>query len=123
MSQEKILIIDDDDQIRTLLAERLKFHQYRVSTAEDGEDGLERFRKEGADLVLLDLMMPKLDGFQVLEALKADDQLQAIPVIVVTARALTPHERKRLSDQVQILWEKGSFLSDELLEDIDATLG
>jgi DNA-binding NtrC family response regulator len=73
MSQEKILIVDDDPQIRTLLAERLKFHQYRVSTAEDGEEGLEKFRKEGADLVLLDLMMPKLDGVETLNQMRKED--------------------------------------------------
>ena len=83
MSQEKILIIDDDDQIRTLLAERLKFHQYRVSTAEDGEAGLEKFRKEGADLVLLDLMMPKLDGIETLNRMKKEDP--EVLVIMMTA--------------------------------------
>ena len=80
-------------------------------------------RQAPPDLILLDLMMPKLGGFEVLEALKADEQLQDIPVIVVTARTLTPHERKRLSGHVHVLLEKGSFLSDELLEDIIAALG
>jgi two-component system NtrC family response regulator len=73
MSQERILIVDDDPQIRTLLAERLRFHKYRVSTAEDGEEGLARFKKEGADLVLLDLMMPKLDGIETLRRMKEEE--------------------------------------------------
>ena len=73
MAQEKILIIDDDAQIRTLLSERLKFHQYRVITAEDGLDGLDKFKKEGADLVLLDLMMPKLDGIETLNRLRKEE--------------------------------------------------
>jgi DNA-binding NtrC family response regulator len=83
MSQEKILIVDDDSQIRTLLAERLKFHKYRVSTAEDGEEGLNIFRKEGADLVLLDLMMPKLDGIETLNRMKKEDP--EVLVIMMTA--------------------------------------
>jgi len=83
MSQEKVLIIDDDAQIRTLLAERLKFHRYRVSTAEDGEQGLEKFRKEGADVVLLDLMMPKLDGIETLNQMKKEDP--EVLVIMMTA--------------------------------------
>ena len=83
MSQEKILIVDDDTQIRTLLAERLRFHQYRVLTAEDGEEGLDKFRKEGADLVLLDLMMPKLDGIETLNRMKKEEP--EVLVIMLTA--------------------------------------
>jgi DNA-binding NtrC family response regulator len=85
MLREKILIVDDDPQIRTLLAERLRFHKYRVSTAEDGEEGLDKFKKEGADLVLLDLMMPKLDGIATLERLKAEEP--EVLVIMMTAFA------------------------------------
>jgi DNA-binding NtrC family response regulator len=83
MSQEKILIVDDDPQIRTLLAERLRFHHYQVSTAEDGEDGAVKFKREGADLVLLDLMMPKLDGIETLDLLKKEDP--EVLVIMMTA--------------------------------------
>lgn len=83
MSQEKILIVDDDSQIRTLLAERLRFHQYRILTAEDGEEGLDKFKKEGADLVLLDLMMPKLDGIETLNRIKKEEP--EVPVIMLTA--------------------------------------
>jgi DNA-binding NtrC family response regulator len=73
MSQEKILIVDDDSQIRTLLAERLKFHGYQVSTAKDGEEGLQIFKSQGADVVLLDLMMPKMDGMETLNRMKKED--------------------------------------------------
>lgn len=83
MDQEKILIIDDDSQIRTLLSERLRFHQYRVITAEDGQDGLDKFKKEGADLVLLDLMMPRLDGIETLNLLKKEEP--EVIVIMMTA--------------------------------------
>ena len=119
-----IAILEDEPDAARLLRRVLQAHgEYQIDEAYDGEAGLEMVRQAPPDLILLDLMMPKLDGFEVLEALKADEQLQDIPVIVVTARTLTPHERKRLSDHVHILLEKGSFLSDELLEDIDATLG
>jgi DNA-binding NtrC family response regulator len=83
MSQEKILIVDDDPQIRSLLAERLRFHQYRIFTAEDGEGGLNIFRKEGVDLVLLDLMMPKLDGIETLIRMKKEEP--EVLVIMLTA--------------------------------------
>ncbi len=83
MSHEKILIVDDDPQIRTLLAERLRFHKYQVSTAEDGEEGLARFKKEGSDLVLLDLMMPKLDGIKTLKRMKEEEP--EVLVVMMTA--------------------------------------
>ena len=67
-------------------------------------------------------MMPKMDGFEVLEALKANERLKEVPVIVVTARDLTAHERQRLSGRVRALWRKGSFLSTDLLEDIEVVL-
>ena len=73
MPQEKILIIDDDPQIRTLLAQRLKYHKYQVLTAENGEEGLDIFKREGADVVLLDLMMPGWDGLETLARLKKDE--------------------------------------------------
>jgi DNA-binding NtrC family response regulator len=73
MSQEKILIVDDDSQIRTLLAERLRFHQYQVSSAQDGEEGLQIFKSRGADVVLLDLMMPKMDGMETLTRMRKED--------------------------------------------------
>lgn len=83
MSQERILIVDDDPQIRTLLAERLKFHQYQVSSAQDGEEGLQIFKNRGADVVLLDLMMPKLDGIQTLELMRKEEP--EVLVIMMTA--------------------------------------
>lgn len=121
---QRIAILEDNPDAMRLLRRVLQAHgEYQIDEAYDGEAGLEMVRQVPPDLILLDLMMPKLDGFEVLETLKANEQLQDIPVIVVTARSLTPHERKRLSDQVHILLEKGSFLSDELSEDIDAMLG
>jgi DNA-binding NtrC family response regulator len=83
MAQERILIVDDDSQIRTLLAERLRFHKYQVSTAEDGEKGLDKFAREGADVVLLDLMMPKLDGLETLKRMKKEEP--EVLVIMMTA--------------------------------------
>jgi threonine synthase len=63
-------------------------------------------------------MMPEVDGFEVLETLEADEQLRGIPVIVVTAKALTASEKNRLSGQIQMLLEKGTFTDDELLHEV-----
>ncbi len=120
---QRIAILEDNPEAVRLLRRVLQAHgEYQIDEAYDGQSGLEMVRQTPPDLILLDLMMPKMDGFEVLEALKADERLQDIPVIVVTARTLTSHERKRLGGHVHLLLQKGSFLSDDLLEDIVSVL-
>ncbi|NCO34374.1 MAG: response regulator [Armatimonadetes bacterium] len=84
-SKGTILVVDDEMLNRTLLSTNLKGAGYTVSTAEDGEQALLGLRNEPFDVVLLDLMMPGMDGFQVLEQMKADNALRGVPVIVVSA--------------------------------------
>ena len=80
-------------------------------------------RQNRPDLILLDLMMPEVDGFGVIETLKADERFRDIPVIVVTAQELTLTERQRLDGHVRRLLQKGTFLSTDILEEIDDILG
>ena len=114
-----IAIIEDDPKAALLLRRILQTRgEYRIFEAHGGAEGLEVVRREQPDLILLDLMMPDVDGFAVLEDLKADDKLRDVPVIVVTAKELTDAERQRLSDQVETLMQKGSFTDEELLEEV-----
>jgi threonine synthase len=114
-----IAILEDDPQARLLLRRILQTRgEYRIFEASDGASGLEMVYRERPDLILLDLMMPEMDGFEVLEALKADEQMSDVPVIVVSAKELTPAERKRLSSQTDMLMQKGDFTDEELLEEI-----
>ena len=116
---QSIVIIEDNPQATLLLRRILQTRgEYRVFEAHDGAAGLELVRRERPDLVLLDLMMPVMDGFEVLEALKDDEDLSDVPVIVVTAKELTAAERQRLSGQADKLMQKGSFTDEELLEEI-----
>ncbi|MDC7784477.1 response regulator [Rhodoplanes sp. TEM] len=85
----KILAVDDAPENLEILRTRLAAKGYDVITAADGEEGLARARAESPDLVLLDIMMPKLDGIAVLKALKADTALRFVPVVLVTAKADT----------------------------------
>lgn len=115
----RIAIIEDNIDAARLVERILRAHgNYEVLHARDGREGLELVRTHRPDLIILDLMMPEVDGFGVLDSLKADHDLQDVPVIVVTAQDLTPQERERLSSQVQSLLHKGSFMDADALQEI-----
>ena len=80
-----LLVVDDNEMNRDLLSRRLERQGYRVTVAVDGRQALEFLNREPFNLVLLDLMLPEMNGYQVLEHLKADDSLSHIPVIMTTA--------------------------------------
>jgi len=116
---QSIAIIEDDPKARLLLRRILQTRgKYRIFEAADGATGLEMVRRDPPDVILMDLMMPGMDGFEVLEALKADEKVSNVPVIVISAKELTAAERERLSGQIDILMQKGDFTDDKLLEEI-----
>ncbi len=118
-SVSRIAILEDDVKAARLLRRILQARgDYQIFEARDGRAGLELIRKERPDLVLLDLMMPEVDGFGVLEAMRADEELEGIPVVVVTAQELTASERTRLSGQIRMLLQKGSFTDEDLLQEV-----
>jgi threonine synthase len=78
--------------------------------------------RELPDLMILDLMMPEVDGFGVLDALKSNPKTAEIPVVVVTAKELTPAEKQRLQGQIHSLMQKGEFMNDELMDEVRAML-
>jgi threonine synthase len=119
----RIAIIEDNLDSARLLRRVLQAQgDYQIDEAHNGREGLEMVRKNPPDLILLDLMMPEVDGFAVIDALKAEERLQDIPVIVVTAQELTSAEKRRLDGQVHRLLQKGTFLSTDIVEDIDDIL-
>lgn len=95
---KKILLVDDEPQILMLVAARLRANGYEVVTASDGEAGLKKAQSEQPDLVILDLMMPKMDGYQVCAALKGDQRYQKIPILIFTAKAGEEERRVGLED-------------------------
>jgi DNA-binding response OmpR family regulator len=86
MTREKVVVIEDEPDIREVIEHNLTREGYKVRSTRDGEDGLGLVRKEAPDLVLLDLMLPGLDGIEVCRRLKADPLTRAIPVVMVTAK-------------------------------------
>jgi len=88
MAREKILIIDDEQDLVKLVKEILELENFQVSSAYDGEEGLRKANSEIPDLILLDIKMPVINGFQVLERLKMDKTTSQIPVVMLTTSVL-----------------------------------
>ena len=86
MSAAKILVVDDEERVREMLKFRLKFLDYEVIEATNGRDALEVAAAEKPDLILLDVMMPEIDGFQACTRLKENEDTRQIPVVMLTAR-------------------------------------
>lgn len=81
---KKILLVEDEEIINELLQKKLTQEGYEVTVARDGEEGLRLMREIKPDLVLLDIIMPKMDGFQVMEEMQKDEELKKIPVIIIS---------------------------------------
>ena len=120
---QRIAIIEDNVDaarlIRRILQAQGDFH---IDEAHDGQSGLRLLQQTRPNLVILDLMMPELDGFGVVEAMKADPTLKETPIIVVTAKELTEDEKNRLDGKIKALLPKGSFMDSDLLNDIQQAL-
>lgn len=115
----QVVVIEDDHNASTLMTRILKAYGVgEVHLAYDGQQGIEVVQRVQPDLIILDLMMPNVDGYGVLDRLKADEKLSHVPVIVVTAKDLTNEERSRLTGQVQGLLAKGTFIDVDMLENL-----
>ena len=119
---ETILAVDDDIDILELIQMSLTAEGFDVITANDGMSGLEKAKAYSPDLILLDLMMPVMDGFEVIGKLRVDEQTRAIPVIMLTARAQT-HERVQGLHAGADDYVTKPFDLDELTARIEAVLG
>jgi len=93
MNPKKILVVDDEPDLVETVRYPLEMEGYQVLIAYNGEDGLNQARKEGPDLIILDLMLPKLDGYKVCRLLKFDERYKHIPILMLTAKT---QEKDRL---------------------------
>ncbi len=87
MDKKKILLVDDEKDLAETVVFQLRISGYEAIVAYDGQEGLEKARKEKPDLIILDLMLPKMDGYKVCGLLKSDSRYAKIPIIMFTARA------------------------------------
>jgi CheY-like chemotaxis protein len=104
-----ILAIDDDPMAVELVEAILTGERFRVLRAYGGEEGLTIARREIPALIILDLLMPEVDGFTVVEQLRSDPVTAAIPIIILTSKSLTPNEKERLNGKIAYLARKGEF--------------
>jgi CheY-like chemotaxis protein len=116
--ERPILVVDDEPEQRALLRRILEREGYAVVEADNGVVALARLREHAVGLVLLDLMMPEMDGFELVEELRRQEAWRTLPVVVITARDLTPEDRARLSGSVERVVEKGAHGGEALLSEV-----
>jgi CheY-like chemotaxis protein len=116
--ERPILVVDDEAEQRALLRRILEREGYAVMEAENGLDALARLRERAAGLILLDLMMPEMDGFELVEELRRQETWRALPVVVITGRDLTVVDRARLSGSVERVLVKGGHGTEALLREV-----
>ena len=117
-----LLVVDDDPQVRDMVGQLLENKPFRVKTAVDGLDALEAIEKEKPDLILLDLMMPNLDGFGLLARLREQASTATIPVIVLTAKSLTAAETAVLQNNTQQVLQKQGLAAEDLVAELQRAI-
>jgi signal transduction histidine kinase/CheY-like chemotaxis protein len=119
----RVLVVDDQAEDRSLLRRMIEACEgYEVVEAAGGQEAIDLIRQVWPHVIILDLMMPKVDGFAVLETVKADETTRSIPIIVVTAKDLSQEERDTLDSRVETWLQKGLHDQQELLADVAAAL-
>lgn len=120
---KKILLIEDEEIIISLLEKKLLQEGYEVSVARDGEEGLELMKESKPDIVLLDIIMPKLSGFEVMEKMNEDPRLKKIPVVIISNSG-QPVEISRARELGAKDWLiKTEFNPQEVLEKVKKQIG
>jgi CheY-like chemotaxis protein len=114
----KILIVDDDPKAVDLIAVRVQNLATSVLRAHGGREAIDTARSELPDLIVLDLMMPDVSGFDVAEALKLRPDTARIPILVLTAKRIVPEDRSRLSGYVTTIMEKTAFDSERFMAEV-----
>jgi CheY-like chemotaxis protein len=117
-----VLVIEDDPDSRRLLCNMLRKEGLDVADVEDAEAALARLAWQVPALILLDLILPGMDGFQFIEALHGNPAWQNIPIVVVTAKDLSPEERRSLDRSVRTIVKKGGYTRSELLDIVRAMM-
>jgi CheY-like chemotaxis protein len=114
----QVLLVEDDEPTRQVIHRALARQGWTVVEAENGRVGLGRVAQHAPQLILLDLLMPEMDGFEFLTELRKNEAWQPIPVVVLTSKDLTPEERRLLSGNVEKILQKGAYGREALLREL-----
>jgi CheY-like chemotaxis protein len=117
-----ILIVEDDPMNRDVLGRQLLKEGYRVEEATNGIQALELLKVIQPKLILLDLMMPQMDGFQVIDRLKETPEWRSIPIVVLTAKDLDAYDRQRLQGFVESIYRKGNYDRQQFMTEVHRLL-
>lgn len=118
-----ILLVEDDENTRQIMNRTLVKEGWRLLEAENGRVAINLMENETPGLIILDLMMPEMDGFEFLSELRKKEEWQKIPVIVVTAKDLSSDEKQQLEGRVQKIIQKGSYTKKHLLDQVKEIVG
>ncbi|MEY4518240.1 MAG: hypothetical protein RLZZ499_839 [Cyanobacteriota bacterium] len=117
-----ILVVEDDSGIREMLCRQLKKQNWDVIEAENGIQALMKLNHHSPAIIISDLMMPEMDGFELVHQLRQHEQWRAIPIVILTAKEITAEEHQKLNGGVIKIFEKGSYQSSDLLAEVNNLL-
>jgi CheY-like chemotaxis protein len=119
----KVLIIDDNQQLLRMHQKILQFSGHEVHTATDGKGGFEKAKSEKPSIILLDIMMPEMDGLEVLEKLKEDQSTKNIPVLILSNLSDEEHAQESVKKGAEKYFIKGDSDPSQIADEIKAILG
>lgn len=119
---DSILVVEDDHGVREMLCRQLQKENWQVIEAENGCDALIKLKNHSPRLILSDLMMPEMDGFEFVHRLRQDERWRSIPVIILTAKSITQEDRQKLNGEVSKIFEKGSYQRSVLFNEVSNLL-
>jgi len=122
MAKAKVMLVDDDMTLHEMYAERLRAEGYTVISAYDGEEALEKISKEMPDIILLDIMMPKINGIDVMKKLREDKKTADIPIILLTALIQEINKIKGMMKEHDNYLIKSEIMPADVIKQIESSL-
>ncbi|MBZ0158252.1 MAG: PAS domain S-box protein [Alphaproteobacteria bacterium] len=120
--KRRVVVIDDDPRTLEIVDSALTAEGYIVTRASGGTDGIEAVRKEHPELIVLDLLMPGMNGFEVVDILRSGERTSEIPILILTAKDLSSEEKKRLEGKIDHIAEKGSITQESFIVEMKKLL-
>jgi len=118
----RLLVVDDDPNVHDMVSQLLEDSSYQIRSVSDGNQALTAVQTEPPDIILLDLLMPNLDGFGVIEKLRQEPETSQIPIIILSAKSLSPTEADRLDQGIHAIIQKRGLQGEALLQAIEGAM-